>query len=49
MTLLNMEYKSDILVRVVPLATGSAVDVHGQVLLHSDSIFRLQFTCGTRN
>lgn len=33
MLMLNLEYLSNILVRAEPLATGSAVDVHGQVFL----------------
>ncbi|KAK4765258.1 hypothetical protein SAY86_026348 [Trapa natans] len=33
MTLLQMEYMADVLVRTEPLATGSAADVHGQLTI----------------
>ncbi|KAI6676423.1 hypothetical protein NL676_037219 [Syzygium grande] len=46
--MLNLEYLSNILVRAEPLATGSAVDVHGQLMVFNKGERDRQKTPGSK-
>ncbi|KAF8021923.1 hypothetical protein BT93_G2150 [Corymbia citriodora subsp. variegata] len=48
MLMLNLEYLSNILVRAEPLATGSAVDVHGQLMVLNKGENDRQGTAGSK-
>ncbi|KAL3732130.1 hypothetical protein ACJRO7_028898 [Eucalyptus globulus] len=48
MLMLNLEYLSSILVRAEPLATGSAVDVHGQLMVFNKGEHDRQGTPGSK-
>lgn len=48
MLMLNLEYLSNILVRAEPLATGSAVDVHGQLMVFDKGERDRQGTSGSK-